>query len=120
MAGEFLKKAAATKEARKASVDLSLVDQDFAAEYPAISEFLTLAKVDGQARETSTLLILFEDGLFKAMLNDRENRQTLWVSSETHADLLTTLEVTLTTEPVRWRPSRDQGLYIGRTKKQRG
>jgi len=111
MAGEFLRRAAESKQARAVDARSSYVDQAFAGTYPALFEFMTCTQFDGKPRQTSTVTLVAEDGLFKAMLNDRENNQSLWVTAERHDEVFLVLESTLQAEPVRWRPNRSQGTY---------
>lgn len=79
-------------------------DPDFAGVYPATWEYLTLAEYpEGGRRETATLMILVEDGLFKACLNDRANDRSAWVSGDSFDRVLTRLEAVLATDTAEWR-----------------
>lgn len=67
---------------------------------------------DGTPRETSTLLVLFEEGRWKACLNDRANARSGWVSSPTLRGALETLNEHLSEDRLEWRrrqPQRGRG-----------
>lgn len=71
-------------------------EDEFSAKYPAIWEYLTLEQFDDKtARETSTLLVLTEDGCVKLCLNDRAANATCWVSGATMTAAMTKLEASL-------------------------
>lgn len=78
-------------------------DPTFQSDYPVLWQFLTVKTLDGQPRETSTLTLTVENGTWKAALNDRQNQQSLWVSSSNQAELLSTLELALQDDIQDWR-----------------
>lgn len=83
-----------------------------ASQFPALVEYLTLATwPDGTARETATLLLLSEDGLWKACLNDRGNERSGWLSGSTLGGLLGSLEAHLAEDRMEWRRHRPGGKY---------
>ena len=79
-------------------------DPEFAEDFPALSEFLLIRKMDdGTVRQGASLLIFAEDGVWKACLNDRAEERTLWCSGSTFADLLDALEAMLQSDSPQWR-----------------
>lgn len=84
-------------------------------QFPALVEYLTLAAwPDGSVRETATLLILGEDGMWKACINDRANERSGWLSGSTLAGLLASLEANLAEDRMEWRKHRPGGKYKAR------
>jgi hypothetical protein len=82
----------------------------WATAYPSLSEYVSSAVwEDGTPRETSTLLMFFEEGLFKMCLTDRALQRSLWSSGEEPADCWATLEVLLTEGRGEWRKSKGYG-----------
>lgn len=79
-------------------------DSEFAALYPALWEYLTLAVWDdGGPREPATLLLFVGEGRWKACLNDKANDRTGWRSAESFAGLLEGLEAGLAGGGMDWR-----------------
>lgn len=61
--------------------------------YPTILEYLTAtAYPDGQARQTSSLIILAEGNQWKGCLSDKDNSRSLWKSGDTVEYLLLAIE----------------------------
>lgn len=80
------------------------VDPEWSKKYPAIVEYMTLVQDDDKnERETSTLLIFAEAGVWKACLGDRETGYTLWASGGTVEELLESLEAILQSPRPGWR-----------------
>lgn len=79
---------------------------DFARECPTLADYLfDTAYEKGEPRKTSTITIMARDtGGFKAVLNDRQERQSLWVTGETMDELMQSFEVLLTDEAPPWVP----------------
>jgi len=78
--------------------------------FPALVEFLTVGKWDdGAPRTTGTMLVLWEDGRWRAMLNDRNDNLTAWLSSDTLEGLLASLEAAVADGAVEWRRPRKWG-----------
>lgn len=64
----------------------------------------------GEERRTSTLLLFWEEGLWKACLNDRALQRTAWSSGATPEGVLTSLEAGLADGMLEWRrPSGGKG-----------
>lgn len=81
-----------------------LNDEGFVKKYPLIYEHLTEVKWDdGTAREPSTMSIFVEEGRFKAALNDKATRRSLYVSGERFQDALGALEKALGSQTPDWR-----------------
>lgn len=79
-------------------------DAKFSIGYPALWEYLTLeAWEDGRPRETSTLLLMVEEGLWKACLNDRAQDRSLWVSGHSIDACVASLDDRLTSDSGEWR-----------------
>lgn len=78
--------------------------------YPTLFEYLTLYRwEDGQPRQTATLLIFFEDGAWKACLNDREHARSAWAAGGTPLGALQALEEAVCDDTVDWRRRKPQG-----------
>lgn len=71
---------------------------------PALFEFLTVGELPGgEVRQTSTLTIFTEGGLWKGCLNERDSEATLFGSGDTVEACLKNLEERLTAPHVDWR-----------------
>lgn len=80
------------------------VDPVFLQGLPTLYEYLAGSQwEDGKSRETSTLLIFCEDGLWKCCLNDRATQRTAWHSAASFQALLSELEAGLCTQQLGWR-----------------
>jgi hypothetical protein len=76
----------------------------WAERHPALWEYLTSTKYpDGGARQTSTLLLFVEDGVWKACLKDRDTGRSLWIASGSPTEAMTDLELTLAAGDAEWR-----------------
>jgi hypothetical protein len=79
-------------------------DVEWAGQYPALWEYMTAGQFpDGKARQTSTVLLLIEDGVWKACLNDRALARSAWASGDTLERVLVRLEAMLATGAAEWR-----------------
>jgi hypothetical protein len=78
-------------------------DKVFEKGTPALCEFLTCNEDAGRARQTATLLVFCDSGLFKAFLTDRETNRQLAASAGTFAGLLEALEHRITSDDPEWR-----------------
>lgn len=84
--------------------EVSLRDEAFAADYPAVFEFCSeLKNSDGSNRQTATLLAFVEAGCWKFCLGDRESGLSLWAAGETFVEALECLEGLLTGGNPQWR-----------------
>jgi len=81
-------------------------DPDAHRTYPTLHAFLTLTGYAGAARQSGTVSVSAEDGMFKAAINDREAGFFAFVSCKTLAGLLDKLEAGLKTGQMDWRPSK--------------
>lgn len=94
----------------------SFDDPDFEQRYPAICEYVSTAQwEDGTPRETSTLLLFVEDGLWKCCLNDRAVGRSGWRAADTLQGVLDALEAVLREDCVEWRVAK--GKPQGRPRK---
>lgn len=98
----------------------SLIEPDeFSAQYPVLWSHLTqVAWEDGQARETSNLLVFCQDGMLKAMLKDREHGLCFWTAAGSLTSLLGALEAGLCDPQAEWRVDRQkEGQQARRVRK---
>lgn len=73
-------------------------------QYPALAEYMSLlAWPDGEARETSTLTFVLEDGKLKGCVNDRAAKRSLWRAGDTFVEVLESLEAALKAPQAVWR-----------------
>lgn len=87
-------------------------DEEFQATYPELFEYLTATCFDDDPaapRQTSTLLLFAQDGVWKANLRDRAEGVCAWVAAPTLLGLLAVLEDELKTGEVVWRLDRFAG-----------
>lgn len=78
------------------------------ASLPNVVEFLTLdAWPDGKRREHGTVMLVCDDGLYKAWLHDKDAGMSAWVSSESLQDLWERVDAILGGAGHEWR--RDRG-----------
>lgn len=91
-------------ETTSAGTSVPLSDEGFMKKHPVLYEYLTDVKWDdGTAREPSTLSLFVEDGRFKAALNDKAMRRSLYVSGDRFQDAILALEKALTGQTPDWR-----------------
>jgi hypothetical protein len=75
--------------------------------WPAAAEFLTMTRwEDGKRRETGTIMIVCEGGMWKAWLHDRDAHRSAWLSGSTAAEMMEAVEQALLSGCVGWRPDR--------------
>lgn len=85
------------------------VDQDFAKKYPWVWEYLSAsAYKTGEARQTATLTLFCDGGVWSCALTDREEDRTCWCSGLTLEALLQALEERVS-EPGSWRQRKGGG-----------
>jgi hypothetical protein len=72
--------------------------------YPTLTEWLTETTWDdGKPRKTATLLLLTENGRWKAFLHDRDLKRGFWMTGDAYEGLLAAIEEGLTKSSVEWR-----------------
>lgn len=99
---KFLGQVKAAQQAQAG--DASARDQEFQERYPALWEFVSIARNDdGSRRQTSTLLAFVEAGCWKVCLGERESGLSLWAAGETLQDALEALEACLQSPNPQWR-----------------
>lgn len=92
-------------------------DAEFTSRCPALAEYLSARSYpDGTQRQTSSLTVFVEDGCFKAVLNDRDQEQALFVSERRFSDLFEALEILLQSDDVPWRKNRSKGQFKSKGK----
>jgi hypothetical protein len=85
-------------------------DDVSAIDYPTTVEWLTRTVwEDGAKRATGTVMILAEDGVFKAWLHDREAERSCWLSAGSLLDLVAKVEDVLESGGGDWRVDRKGG-----------
>jgi len=88
---------------------LVMGDDALGKQLPMLVEYLTSQRWDdGTARETSTLLIFHDDGMWKGVLNDRALARAGWASGGTLEALLHLFERLLSEERLEWRKAKQQ------------
>lgn len=86
------------------SVGQNLKDEVFEGFYPKLFAHLSEAVWDdGKPRKTSTLLLLVENGRWKAFLHDRDGKRGFWLSGESWEWLLESLEAGVESSSTEWR-----------------
>lgn len=82
-------------------------DEDLAAMYPAVHEYITECLWDdGRQRQTATMTLFAEDGLFKVCLSDRATERVLWASGTTLLEVMADLEAALVSGKAEWRKAK--------------
>ena len=75
-------------------------------ECPIVWAFLTEPTLpDGRPRTLSTLLLFYEDNVWKSCLNDRHNQRALWRAGPTPLSAIVALEDEIKEELPAWRKS---------------
>lgn len=92
------------------AVTVESADSAFAKKYPALAEFISLEEwSEGVPRTRGTITVFWEDGAFKASLNDRDSESVAFVSKNSFAGLLDALEKGLVGSTHDWRGWRGKG-----------
>ena len=82
-------------------------DAKFRALYPTLHDFLVEREWDdGKPRKTGTVMLLVEDGWWKAWLHDRDGKGSSWFSGVDLDAVLQVVEESLDSGTVAWRPDR--------------
>lgn len=83
--------------------------------YPSVAAFLSDSTwEDGTTREPGTLLLFWEDGLWKGCLHDRTAAMQTFLSALTPSGLLETAEKGLRGDSLEWRKKRPWGSGKGK------
>jgi hypothetical protein len=64
---------------------------------------------DGKSRERASLLVVWEQGMWKGWLNDRDNGRTCWTSASTLTGLLEVIDAGLRSDDLDWRAAKKPG-----------
>lgn len=115
---QFLKRreSGSEKVSKLEGQSVSEADGAFFKKYPALSEFLDLEEWEpGQTRERGTMTLFFEQGAFKAAVNDRDSGLVAFVSKQSFQGLLEAIEKGLQTGSLDWRAQK--GKVQGRAKR---
>jgi hypothetical protein len=93
---------------KKAAGPLAATDPTAEGRWPTLLALLTVRDSGGKGiRQTSTLTVLAEDGVFKGGLRDRQEGVSLWVSSSSLLGVYDALEGALQATTVNWRKTPD-------------
>lgn len=91
-----------------ASDGFAAKDPDVAKWAGTLVEFLTqLTWGDLGKRKTGTVMVLAENGIWKAWVHDRDGKRAAWVSGGTLLDLVDTIDYGLANDTLTWKD--DQG-----------
>lgn len=83
-------------------------DGEIGKKFPTLAAFLTETQWDGGSpRVPASLMIFTQDGMWKAMLNDRDCGRVAFVSKNEFTALFQALEKGLATDGLDWRKSKD-------------
>jgi len=63
-------------------------DENFATEYPVVAAFLCEQSLGGKPRQTGTLLLFTEGGVWKACVHDRQTSRRAFVTGSGFRDLI--------------------------------
>jgi len=75
--------------------------------YAGLQEFLTMtAWEDGARRETGTLMLVAEGGLWKLWIHDRDGKRSVWISGLSVELVTQKAEDIVTGGPADWRPDK--------------
>jgi hypothetical protein len=92
--------------------------EPFTFDAPTLVEFLsTPVYDDGTRRETGTILIFFEEGLWKCCVRDRDNGRVCFLSAQTLCGLLGRVSVGLSEDALDWRKEKPWGSQGGGKKR---
>lgn len=109
---EFIKRKEKGRETKNKIQAITLAQEDavFAKKYPALAEFLSVEAWDESTeRVRGTISVFWEEGSFKASVNDRDAEQVAFVSKGTFVGLLESIEKGLQADSLDWRPSKGKG-----------
>lgn len=82
----------------------TLRDEVFSGFYPKLFAHLSeTAWDDGKPRKSSTLLVMVENGRWKAFFHDRDGKRGFWLSGEAWEWLLESLEAAVDSSSTEWR-----------------
>lgn len=86
------------------STGASLKDEVFEGFYPKLLSHLSeTVWEDGKQRKTSTMLLMVENGRWKAFFHDRDAKRGFWVTAESWEWLLESLEAAVESSSTEWR-----------------
>lgn len=85
----------------------TVADEKLRVAFPRVHEFLTEREWDdAKPRKTGTVMILVEDGWWKAWVHDRDGKASSWFSGTSLDDVLKAVDDALDGGTVAWRPDR--------------
>lgn len=86
------------------------VDKDLEGSCPTLANYLgSDTWPDGEVRQRSSMVIFYEDGVYKMCLSERDTNMTLWAASKDLLGLFGAMEARLTEPVVDWRKQRQKG-----------
>ena len=84
--------------------DKAALDEVLLGWLPSVHEWLTEKSwSDGKKRETTTLMVVVEDGRWKCWVHDRDGKRSAWVTADAWEALWEVLERRLKAEDLEWR-----------------
>jgi len=90
-------------------------DSGFARAYPALTEFLSMPFwSDGTPRVLGTMMVLFEEGRWRAWVNCKASSRSAWLSAVTVEALLASVEAGLEGDSLEWRRARPERARPGK------
>ena len=93
-------------------------DEKFATQYPTTHAFLTESKLGGKARQTGTLLVFTEGGVWKACVHDRQTSRRAFVTGSGFAELLHRIDEGLSGAGLEFSRSQPKNGYAQRKGRQ--
>lgn len=86
------------------SEHVPVADDGFTKKYPTLHMYLTdAAWEDGSSRECSTISLFVEEGRFKAAMNDKALKRSVYVAADTLTGVLQALEKAVGSPEADWR-----------------
>jgi hypothetical protein len=91
----------------KGSMYQTFHDEAFFQEFPTLAAFLTVTELGkGETRKTASLSIWADGEGWHACLSDRQNARKVFITATCWADILVTLEASVSDPQTVWRPDK--------------
>ncbi len=101
--GDFLPR----KQKAERFGELHWVDEEFAAEYPAVYSLLAAARMDGVWRVGASITIFCDTGELKFIISDRQTDQSLFGTLDAAKPFWEQLEGFVRNHPSDWRAKKE-------------
>jgi hypothetical protein len=93
--------------AAAAGAGFAATDPDVEKWAATLLEFLTrLSWDEGEKRKTGTVMLLAENGVWKAWVHDRDGKRAAWVSGGSLLDLVDAVDQGLANDSLTWKDDR--------------